>query len=292
MMTKSRKTSPKRVGKVRRKRASRNVWVREWRGRATRAASSTAQNLDPRVAKQRVIAAATVSTKRRFFALLGAGLFSFAVLVVVLLQTPLFSVETVEVAGSTHYSADDIAEGSGVRGRALVTLPIAEVESQIEAMPWIATAAVERVWPNQIDVVVTERTPVAVAPADGGWYLVDATGRVLAQATERPVNLVALVDVGEINGPGSTLATNQRGALAVGALAPLELVSQIEGVVADDDATVRVVLLSGVIVRFGTATDVPAKFQALATVLAEIENAETVGQIDVRASGTPVVTPK
>lgn len=47
------------------------------------------------------------------------------------------------------------------RGRSLLTLSPATVQEDIKALPWIASAAVTKAWPDRLRVTVTEHEPVA-----------------------------------------------------------------------------------------------------------------------------------
>ncbi len=61
-------------------------------------------------------------------------------------------------------------------------LEISPARARIEALPWVKTAAISRVFPSQLKIRITERTPVAVWQAGlgrGEASLVDASGRVL-----------------------------------------------------------------------------------------------------------------
>jgi cell division protein FtsQ len=51
---------------------------------------------------------------------------------------------------------------------------------RVEALPWVDKASIERVFPDRLEVHVTERTPFAVWRLGGRHYLVDKTGRMLA----------------------------------------------------------------------------------------------------------------
>jgi len=51
---------------------------------------------------------------------------------------------------------------------------------RLEALPWVDKASIERVFPDRLEVHVTERTPFAVWRLGGRHYLVDKTGRMLA----------------------------------------------------------------------------------------------------------------
>ena len=51
---------------------------------------------------------------------------------------------------------------------------------RIEALSWVEKASIERVFPDRIEVHITERAPFAVWRLGGRHYLIDKTGRVLA----------------------------------------------------------------------------------------------------------------
>ncbi len=55
---------------------------------------------------------------------------------------------------------------------------------RLEQLSWIDTAAVTRVLPDRLSIVVRERTPFAVWMYQGRHALIDATGRVLAYVTK------------------------------------------------------------------------------------------------------------
>jgi cell division septal protein FtsQ len=95
-----------------------------------------------------------------------------------------FDVKTVDVRGVSRSSSSDIqkivsgqAEKSGVWN---ADLP--DIKMRIEKLPFIKTAAVSRVLPDGIRVNVVERIPVAVVRLQGGDFLIDADGEVLAPA--------------------------------------------------------------------------------------------------------------
>ena len=66
--------------------------------------------------------------------------------------------------------------------RTLLSFDARAAKAQIEKLPWIETASIERVSPNAIDVHVTERAPFAVWSTEGRDWLVDRSGRRLQPA--------------------------------------------------------------------------------------------------------------
>jgi len=57
---------------------------------------------------------------------------------------------------------------------------LADLRQKIEKLPFIKFAAVSRVLPNGLKVVVTERVPIAVVKVSTGNFLIDVDGEMLA----------------------------------------------------------------------------------------------------------------
>jgi cell division protein FtsQ len=53
-------------------------------------------------------------------------------------------------------------------------------QARIERLAWVERASIERVFPDRIEVHITERTPAAVWQRGTRHYLIDTSGRVLA----------------------------------------------------------------------------------------------------------------
>ena len=115
----------------------------------------------------------------------GLGVYAAAVYMLyspgVLLKSP----EQIEVQGNRYVPAEAIAEKfSADMGRSVVRVPLTERRKDIEALPWVEEAHVQRVMPNRIRVEIAERSPVAFLRTGGDLSLVDARGVIL----ERPVD--------------------------------------------------------------------------------------------------------
>jgi len=65
----------------------------------------------------------------------------------------------------------------------LVRFDPRQARARIEQLSWVETAAVTRVFPDQLRIEVRERHPFAIWINDGREALVDATGRLLAHVT-------------------------------------------------------------------------------------------------------------
>ena len=213
-----------------------------------------------------------------------AGLYGLA-------QLPIVSARHVTVTGAVHTTRAEILAAGGLGGDPpLIDVNTVADAHAIERLPWIKGASVTVSFPSSVRVVVTERRPVAaVALGSGRVALVDVTGRVLVDDSRRPAGIVLLAGVARPPAPGGRV----RGAatlLVAAAALPRSLVGRIAalrverglGVVAELHAAPRVIL--------GSTVDLPAKFVALATVLAEV-SLHGVATIDLRAPTDPVLTP-
>jgi len=61
----------------------------------------------------------------------------------------------------------------------VVSIPLDERRSQLEQMPWVESATVQRILPNRLHIEITERTPIAFLRIGNELALVDAQGVIL-----------------------------------------------------------------------------------------------------------------
>ncbi len=86
----------------------------------------------------------------------------------------------ISVSGNQYVTPESIySVFAQDRGRSVLLIPIEKRRSEIEAMPWVATATVRRVLPNHLAVEITERTPVAWLREGTELLLMDAHGVIL-----------------------------------------------------------------------------------------------------------------
>jgi cell division protein FtsQ len=65
------------------------------------------------------------------------------------------------------------------RNRSVLLIPLDVRRSQLEQLPWVESASVQRIMPNTIRVELTERTPIAFLRNGGELALIDAHGVIL-----------------------------------------------------------------------------------------------------------------
>lgn len=248
--------------------------------------------IDPRI-RQRRIEVRRAEGRRRLRLLLatlgglatvGAGLGAT--------RTPLLDVDHVVLRGLQRTPRADVLAASGLDRRPLMTeVDAGALSRQIETLPWVLDAKAGRRWPSTVQIQVRERTPAAVAAAEGGrWAVLDGTGRVLAVEPVRPPGLPALAGRSTAARPGTAAGPDLSVPLRVAAALPPPLRSSVaEVVTAGDDQVELRLSRPGSVVRLGPPHSLEAKLTAALTVIQKAD-VTTLRVLDVRAPESPVLT--
>jgi len=98
----------------------------------------------------------------------------------------LHSADDIQVIANQFVSREDVANALGLPlhagsgpGVKVFRLSLEAQRKQVEAIAWVRSAALTRVFPNRLVVHVTERIPVAFANVGGHVSLVDSEGVLL-----------------------------------------------------------------------------------------------------------------
>lgn len=101
-----------------------------------------------------------------------------------LFTSPRFAVQSIEVRGAQHVTAERILEAAGIApGRSLFLVDPRRIARAVEALPEVERAEIIRELPNRVTVVVEERKPFTLVHA-GRLHWIDESGRVLGRETQ------------------------------------------------------------------------------------------------------------
>ncbi len=89
-------------------------------------------------------------------------------------------INEISLSGHRHTLDQDIFRALGAGRPTLLSLDVRAARQRIEALPWIESATLVRVFPDKLKVELRERTPAAVWLDGERKALVDAEGRVLS----------------------------------------------------------------------------------------------------------------
>jgi cell division protein FtsQ len=88
--------------------------------------------------------------------------------------------DQIEVSGNRIVSREAVLKQFvHDRNRSVLRVPLDTRRSQLEQIPWVESASVQRILPNRLRVELTERTPVAFARIGNELSLIDAHGVIL-----------------------------------------------------------------------------------------------------------------
>lgn len=176
----------------------------------------------------------------------------------------MFRVRTISVRGSRHLTQNEVLRLAGVtKGTNILSLSPPSVARSLERDPWVLSATISKDLPSTVTVVVRERVPIAVARVGDVLRLVAADGTMLDEAPRD----ARLPMIGAVKGaPPPSSAGAGAAARAIAAMTPATR-DQVSRVAVLSDGSLRVRLLGGAMVMYGTASELRAKAVSLEALL-------------------------
>ncbi|MGB7283090.1 MAG: FtsQ-type POTRA domain-containing protein [Candidatus Acidiferrum sp.] len=90
--------------------------------------------------------------------------------------------EQIELTGNHIVSREAVLHSFELdRNRSVLLIPLDARRSELEQLPWVESASVQRILPNRIRVELTERTPIAFLRDGSELALIDAHGVILTR---------------------------------------------------------------------------------------------------------------
>jgi cell division protein FtsQ len=252
--------------------------------------------IDPRIRQRRVDVLRSRGRRRlrRILVVLGAA--ALIGLTVTALHSPLFSARAISVTGAHPATGTAaIVAAAGLQGHPpLISLNPGEVAGRVETLPFIASAEVERHWPDGVQIAVTERIPVLqMAGPVASWSVLDGDGRTLSVGPGRLPGLVVLIVHTRTGGVppapvGRSLPPSAAAGLLVSRSLPRAFAAQVVSVTVAPNGAISLALDSGITVLIGSGTDLTAKFEDVAAVLAH-GSLHPTSTVDVSVPEAPTV---
>ena len=88
-----------------------------------------------------------------------------------------FTVDEIILQGREHADKKAIVAALGIKqGELIFFFDAQAARARIEKLQWVADARVQRLWPNRLQVIITERRPLALWQRGGSLSLIDSQG--------------------------------------------------------------------------------------------------------------------
>lgn len=227
------------------------------------------------------------------------GKMLISVAVVLLLLVVFFRVDNFEVAGNVRYTAEEVAEASGVTvGDVLMGVNKTQTASRILAgLPYVETVKISKRLPGTIYFEITESTAAAQAYSQtGSIWLMTREGELLERLDEEtdfayPVITGTLLDL-PISGDKAVFEEPAKGEIALTILEAVcnaglqQFISEIN---VEDLSEVSVHYLDRLEVQLGDGSDIAYKLQYMVEAAATLSDTDA-GVLDLSfQTGTQAV---
>lgn len=107
------------------------------------------------------------------------------------------SAQNIKISGLVRETPQAVLAAIGVEaGASLIGFSAENAEMRLKNIDWVADATVRRIFPNRLEIKVTERVPFAIWQRGGKYYLIDATGAAMS-ADPKPYAGKLLLVTGE-----------------------------------------------------------------------------------------------
>ena len=222
----------------------------------------------------------------------------------------LFTIENVSVTGVEHLTATDMSELASVpAGTTLLRVDAAGIRERLLKDAWVDDVSVNRVFPNTLELAVTERTITAVVDvptenaesvqpwaiaSDGMWLMPipdqnsEAGKRTSPKVFEDAAKVLHITDAPYGTRPevGAYCSdANVNNALAIVDGMTTELAGQVKKVAATETESTTLTLESGVEIVFGTAENIRDKERVCLEIMKE--HPDGLAYINVRVGDRP-----
>ncbi len=172
------------------------------------------------------------------------------------------AVDGVRVTGADTVPVATVAQvADAPLGTPLAKVDLNVIAERVRGIQSVADAQVTRAWPNQLEIVVTERVPVVVVTDGKQFELVDATGKSFKTVPARPDGLPEALVV------GARRDVTIRSVVTVSAALPVTLRSEVRSISAASPDSITLNLGSGVKVVWGGSDDSAQKAEVLSVLM-------------------------
>ena len=88
----------------------------------------------------------------------------------------------VYLEGQNYANQQEILRAIAVRrGQSMFTIDLSEIKTNLQALPWIDYAIVERQFPSTLIIRILEKKPAALWQNQGAIYLIDHNGQIIEE---------------------------------------------------------------------------------------------------------------
>jgi cell division protein FtsQ len=211
----------------------------------------------------------------------------------------MFHVSRITVKGNSRLSSGEVtALMAGIRGESILRVDLEAWRTRLRGAPWVRDAALRRLLPSSIEVVISERQPIGIGRIGSELFLVDEDGTIVDEFGAKYADLDMTIIDGLVRPAkdGGTSVDPERASLAARVLSALQAAPEIGRRVSQldvSDARDAVVLLDGdtALLRLGDSDFVERLRSYLDLAPALREQVPLIDSVDLRFGERVYVRP-
>ncbi len=122
-------------------------------------------------------------------------IFICSLIAIILFSSSILRIKTITVSGSEYYSDEKIMAKAGV-SLGMHVLQISKKRSikQISTLPYVESVEVETIFPNTLNLKITQRKPIGYVPFSGTYLSIDKTGKIIDQTQSQEVYQLPVIE--------------------------------------------------------------------------------------------------
>jgi cell division septal protein FtsQ len=256
--------------------------------------------VDPRMRARRIQVRRDEGRRRLRWAVIGGAGVAVLLGAGLVLESPFFAVNDVEVTGAVYTDPARLAEVvDDLDGSTLLGADLGKAEATLAADPWVKRVRVERRLLRGVRIEIVERIPVTTYMGeDQRWRVLDAEGKVMAVLDppgSKPVDPLelTLATPGPDLEPGATAPAALAGAAGVVPRLPSDLRSRTCSLAVSEQGRLQLHLCDGFVIDLGSPDRLRDKLVTTIFVLnTRTEEVEASSGLDVGDPERPVLIQK
>jgi cell division protein FtsQ len=113
-----------------------------------------------------------------------------------------YSAQTIRISGLERRTPETVLAAMGIEpGSPLFGFDAEQARNLLQNIDWVEKAAIRLVFPNTLEIEITEREPFAIWQRDGRYFVIDRTGVAMGGDVKKYAGILPLV-----TGAGAQLA--------------------------------------------------------------------------------------
>lgn len=114
---------------------------------------------------------------------------------ILLFSTPILRIKAINIEGSEYYTDEQIMAKAGISiGMHMMQLNQKRSIKQVSALPYVDLVEIDILFPNTLQLAITQRKPIGYVPFSGTYLSIDKTGQVIDQTQSQEVHNLPIIE--------------------------------------------------------------------------------------------------